>query len=288
MNSIGKRQNDEKYLLLQYSARFYYNRAEILNYLVWITCIGNTIISILPLSGLKDIKIPIIFGLSVLSIYMQFLLKKYVEIASSMRKYIDYHLFKFENLSMYNNYNEDKLIEIAINVKKKNPAKASIQFRNTGTDKPCGVRDWYTGINPNDDKYTAILNCQKINAFFNRELTDLYIKTIKLICVIVFITLIVVFSKDSIIDLICFLMSIPTLIIKIICECAIISHYKKISIAIEALLEASMQKIDNKYLIEIQNRIDQRRSIPFLVPNLLHKINTKKLHAISSEGVKMK
>lgn len=280
MNNIGQQQNNENFLLFQYSARYYYNRAEILNYLVWAMCIMNAILCNLSFSMINHLKAPITFGFAIVSMVIQVMIKKCIEIASSMRKYIDYHLFEFPIPSKFNNYSKDKLTEFAIKVREKKPEKALEQFKNTGTDEPRGVKDWYTNINPDDSKTTAILVCQKQNVWWDRKLSDIYIKLIGGLVGFLFVILMVVFFNDEVIDMLWFLMSISTLIVKTILEYLTISGYKRASISIETLLETSPNKINSKYLMDIQNRIDQRRSMPFLTSNLLHRINTKKFHAI--------
>lgn len=283
MNSIAKRQNEDIFLRFQYSARYHYNCAEISNYLVWGFCILNIIISNLPFTWVTSNKFLVTLFFGLVSLFVENKVKRYVKIGAAMRKYVDYHLFEFPIPDMFNGYSRDKLIEIVAQVTSKKPKKTAEQIKNSGVDEPRGVRDWYTGINPNEDKAIAIFKCQKQNAFWDRELSKRYIIISRMIIVGLVIVLVPIFLERKLVDMLCFLIPLFPLILKVIDEKRIIEEYGSISNSIQTLLELPSNTIRSEYLMIIQDKIDQRRNLIFLTPNLLHKFSAIKLHSIINQ-----
>lgn len=288
MNNIANRQNEEMLLKFQYTARYYYNRAELFNYLVWILCILNIIINNVSLSVLYNIKMAIAFLLTFVTLQVEVRTRKYVEIGAAMRKYFDYHLFEFEIPNMFNGYSKDSLTKIVARTISKNPEKVAKQIKNSGVGNPQGVRDWYIGINPDDDITVAILECQKQNAFWDREISNKYIYITRTIIVFLVIIFLFAFSKETILEAISFMLSLSPLIVKVFNKHIVIKEYKSISKSIDMLLDISPNMITKEHLLTIQEKIDQRRLLTFITPRLLHKVRNKKLYLIKNQEKMLK
>lgn len=276
MNEIGEKQNDLHFLMLQYAARYYYNHAEIVNYFVWGICIVNILLVSLPVFCLKNIKI-ITFVFSIATIGLQILLKKYISIAAAMRKYADHSLFEFSIPHRFNIIAKEDLVELSIKVKNKNPQKAEEQYASSGSDPQRGVKDWYVDVNHSINKNEAILYCQKQNIWWDKNLSQIYFNILRALICISIVILIIIFLNKTLLDAICFLASISALIVKLIWEYIAIKAYRKVSIEIDTLLE-TLCKMNEGLLMEIQNKIDQRRNMPFMSVDFLHKVTAKKYH----------
>lgn len=276
MNEIGEKQNDSHFLMLQYAARCYYNYAEVINYSVWIICVINILLVSLPFSFLQNIKV-ITFLFSLATIGLQLLLKKNTAIAAAMRKYADYSLFEFATPALFNDYSKEDLVELSISIKNKNPQKAEEQYTSSGADLQRGVKDWYVDVDPNLNRSEAILYCQKQNMWWDRNLSHIYLNTLRALIFISIVILIIIFLNKTLFDAICFLASISALIVKLIWEYITIRAYRKISIEIDTLLKTPYT-MNESLLLEIQNKIDQRRNMPFLSVDFLHKVTAKRYH----------
>lgn len=276
MNDIEEKQNEQCFLMLQYAARYYYNNAEVINYWVWAICILNILLVSLPFDFLDKVKV-ITFILSIASIVIQLLVTKYTTIAASMRKYADYFLFGFNIPSIFNNYTKEELVELSIQVKNKNPKKAVEEYESSGSDPHRGVKDWYVDVNPNANKNEAILYCQKQNTWWDKKLSNIYINILIVVVAISILALIIAFVNRTLLDMIYFIPSISGIIIKTIWECIKIKNYREASISIDTLIKTSLEANEDLLML-IQNKIDQRRSMPFLSINFLHKITAKQYH----------
>lgn len=276
MNEIGESQNELRFLSLQYAARYYYNRAEVLNYFVWMICIINILLVSLPFDFLQNIKI-ITFLFSIVTIGLQLLLKRYTAIAAAMRKFGDYSLFEFKLPDQFNNYTKEDLVELSIRVKAKNPKKAEEQYSSSGSDPERGVKDWYVDVDNNLNKSEAILYCQKQNVWWDKNLSQTYFNILRALIVASILILIVIFPDKTLLDAICFLSSITALIVKLIWEYLTIRKYREVSISVDTLLKTPCE-MNESLLLEIQNKIDQRRNMPFLSVDFLHKITARKYH----------
>ena len=276
MNEIGEKQNELHFLMLQYAARYYYNHAEIINYFVWGICIVNILLVSLPFSFLNNIKV-ITFLFSIATIGLQILLKKYISIAAAMRKCTDHSLFEFDMPLQFNNYVKEDLVELSIKVKNKNLQKAEDQYASSGSDPQRGVKDWYVDVDPSLNKSKAILYCQKQNVWWDKNISHIYFNILQALIFISIVILIIIFLNKTLLDAIYFLASISALIVKLIWEYITIKAYRKVSIEIDTLLRTPYT-INESLLLEIQNKIDQRRNMPFLSVDFLHKVTTKRYH----------
>ena len=91
MNNLGKRQNEEKMLMLQYSARCNFNRAEVMYNLSWLLPILNIVLANIPTikSHLGNGLVIISAVITVSVIVLKTFVNKFTMIAAGTRQLFD-------------------------------------------------------------------------------------------------------------------------------------------------------------------------------------------------------
>ena len=154
--------------------------------------------------------------------------------------------------------------------------KYQTQTANSGRDNPPGVKDWYEfgeakELNP-------ILECQNQNAWWEKQLQRKKIIAYGIASVIIIIAMVVLFRIVGIRNAI--LSSAGFLIMTVDRFVEHIRHYK-CSLKLETTLENANDIKDpqelKKLLLKTQAYINERRSIPTVGINFLHRKNAKKL-----------
>lgn len=177
MKSIYTKQNDEGILLLQFLSRKSYNNASVINLILWVLSILSALVlpslETLFLKYLGKVTILILPWLVVgLVYYLEKKVVNMVSLGADTKELIDRTLFEFA-LPAQHDFSKDKIVELAINEKQKNRKEYEIAVKNTGEDKPKGVRNWYSekqATNPHDE----ILLCQKENRWFDNSISTTY------------------------------------------------------------------------------------------------------------------
>lgn len=264
--------------MMQNGARFHYNRAELYSNLSWLIAIANIIINKAVPSRFIYPTFIVMSLFMLAAVFFQLSIKKHIEKGAALRKYVDYNLFKFGALNKYYQYSKEELIEISLKARDKNSRRASIEMRNTGNDKPRGVKDWYTGIKSSYDRYIAILECQKQNVWWDKSLSKIYINIMQILLIFTFFIFIIFCLGKTTPNILSMVISVMTFIGKVILEFITVSEYRKQSIKIDTLLTYNPDTLSDQHLLKIQEEIDNRRKMPFLASNLLHKLNTQKFH----------
>ena len=165
MTQIKIRQNEDAALDVQYAARYYYNRAEIFNFLAWLFCMLSLLSVLIPHTASSAVVygIPVIVDIVFALISMCF--NKYVELGANIRAAFDDYVLGFtDKITM-----SQKLREYVLKAVEKNPIQAEIHKRNTGKDIPPGVRDWYN-TNSEKDGIDAVFVCQKENVWWEKKM----------------------------------------------------------------------------------------------------------------------
>ncbi len=276
---IKKRQNDQDMLECQYSARYYYNAAEIRNaislffsilaaFCVVIPNFSNTTISSLILF------LPILF--SFLSILFIYLMKRKVLCASTLRNYFDDNVLEFFS----NKRSQDEIRKIhtlIIDATSKHRSKFEEQITNTGRDNPPGVKNWYEFSKEYSDT-EVVFECQKQNQWWNKRML-----CIRLIFSVVLLSFILLGTIA-----LCLLINIPVpkilasfcgLIVILIDRIVENKRYICLSSKIDNFFEAYSVSKSKKQIKALQELLESRRSLPVLEINFIH----KKLSRVLSE-----
>ena len=278
MNQIIKKQNDEKLLKIQYSARVCYNFAEIINVLVWCLCILGFILT--NVTALKDFLgwlFPYISAVLTWSVFIcgDILSSKAICLGAAFKKYFDYCLFDLST-DNYCGYSEMQLIEKSLCICKMRKKDSEMRTRNTGTDKIRGVKDWYTGTETYVDGSNLIFKCQTQNVWFDQKISNIQKWFFRSILIITIITLIVTNYKNTVEILMLTVLTALSLILKTIKELRSYKNFDKLMIKIDVFNNKS--NIDNNDIKHIQSYIDERRSMNFVSINKIHDILSTSLH----------
>ena len=192
--------------------------------------------------------------------------------AASLRNYFDsYVLMICED--NYTDVRKQELREIALNTYNRHKKEADISIQKTGRDKPPGVKDWYEFKNPVDD-LQAQFACQKQNIWWNKKMVKnrmIILPIILFILISFFVAMFVLFKSDAPSIIVCAI----GIILKVIER--IIEHYfyHKISIKIEAIQNHAERELTVETVKELQELINERRKIPVLEINIIHKLKAK-------------
>ena len=280
MNTIYKKQNEKYMLMLQYSAKRHYNRAEWYAKCSWFICIAGLLVKIPCIAsylGVWAVVIPMTMAIFSLRFVAE-KTKECMQIGAATRQLIDYKLFGFSCPIYFNNYTEEQLKEYAATEKNTHSQDYIRQINHCGTDKEHGVKDWYT-IDENVQQEQAVRECQRQNKLFDNMLTKSLIIFVILLFVVAAIVFVILYGNDTVNDAILSLSFITPLI-------------TKASGTIRSYLELWRFNVKWKDTFcktnisceERQACIDERRRIVFIVPHRLHSFWSRKLHSIVDDS----
>ncbi len=270
---ISNRQNESLLLKIQYASRRYFNSAEIVNYVSWLLCIVSAVMIFIPDSAPELIEKGIPVLLDVFAFITVYIFNSKLKNAASLRNYFDsYVLMICED--NYTDVRKQELREIALNTYNRHKKEADISIQKTGRDKPPGVKDWYEFKNPVDD-LQAQFACQKQNIWWNKKMVKnrmIILPIILFILISFFVAMFVLFKSDAPSIIVCAI----GIILKVIER--IIEHYfyHKISIKIDAIQSHAERELTAETVKELQELIDERREIPVLEINIIHKLKAKR------------
>lgn len=270
---INNRQNENLLLKIQYASRRYFNSAEKVNYVSWLLCIVSAIMVFIPDSASKVISLGIPALLEVFAFITAYIFNNKLKKAASLRNYFDSYVLMISEDS-YTDICKQKLREIALTAYNKHKKEADIHIHNTGRDKPPGVRNWYEFKNTVAD-LQAQFECQKQNIWWDKKMVKnrmIILPIILFILISLFIAMFVLFKSDALSIIVC--------AIGIIMKIAerIIKHYSyhKTSIKIDAIQSHAERELTAETVKELQELIDERREIPVLEINIIHKLKAKR------------
>ena len=279
MNLIKTEQNKKKYLRMHYSARICYNFAEVINGLIWLFCILGYILNNIPSfkTILGDI-LPFVSAGMTICIFIggELLGNKAVKLGAAFRKYIDYNLFCFKAENYYG-YDESELIDMSLficNLRKKD---SMIRLQNTGNDSIKGVKEWYVDIDSIEDRQHLIFKCQKQNSWFDKKITKIQQVAFLIILILIITDLLIMNFNKTLSTIVLSILPATSLIIKIVKELIMYKKYNDLMMKID-FLKKTISNITDEKIMQMQNLIDERRSMNFVSINLLHDLLSIKLH----------
>ena len=269
MENIKARQNEPWMLRIQYAAKYHFNRAEKIGHWIWIAALLAELCIFLPESTPDLLKwgCPVSFLIIELLISDSF--KNHIKTASSLRNFFDSYVLNLK----YNEYSSNQIEEFeeeALRVFDKKVDAATTQISNTGRDFPPGVKDWYEFPKQYLDN-DAIFECQKQNKYWNHVLSKKRRYLYFSIMIISLLPLLIVGLWGNHGLRWSMLMCVSGLVLRGIDRiCAHIS-YARISHEIDSIVD-NLSK-DHKYsnLLDLQSKIDTRRTLPVLESDAIHK-----------------
>jgi len=277
-NEIEKRQNEDRMLRYQYASRWYFNRAEKFNDLVWVFCIISWLVILLPdIPNAKVLLIAIPFFADAISAILNWRMTVYVSSASSLRKYFDAYVLGI-NIDQFEAHEVQKLEELLIKAVKYSPEKSKEEMANTGRDNPRGVRNWYEFSQPLSEQ-DAIYECQKQNSWWNKK-----ISCERIICAVigllVFIPLAIFLITITKVEIFITILSSGAFILKFIERIVTNGRYYMLSLKIDGALDVLTSSRTDENIKKVQAIIDERRAMPVLERNRIHKRRSKEYHEL--------
>ena len=280
MNSseIEKRQNEDRMLRYQYASRRYFNRAEKLNDLVWVMCIISWLVIFLPDIPNTEILVIVIPAFAdTVAVIFSGIMANYIASASSLRRYFDAYVLGI-NIEQFDAPQVQKLEELSLKAINDSPDIAKVEMANTGHDKPNGVRNWYEFTRPLSEE-DAVYECQKLNGWWNKKMSGERIKY-TVIRLIIFISLAILLLIITKADILITILSSIALIIKCIERLVANLRYYKISLEIDGAIDVLTSNRSSENVKEVQAKIDERRAMPVLERNRIHKRRSKEYHQL--------
>jgi hypothetical protein len=263
MNAIEKKQNEERMLRYQYASRSYYNRAETLNDLVWVCCILSWLSIFLSDSSTRG---AVSFFLDIIALIVNLRMTADVSAASLLRKYFDAYVLGLD-IDQFTKPEVQKLEELSIRAVGHSPGKSKVQMSNTGRDNPPGVRNWYEFSQPLSEQ-NAIYECQKQNCWWNKKITyKRIICTVIEFVVLILLAIFFIKTKPSVV----ILFSSGALILKCVERFVANVRYYTLSLQIDGALDVLTDSRSNENIKNLQGKIDERRAMPVLERNHIHK-----------------
>lgn len=282
MKNLYDKQNEEKILRLLFASKKIYNRASLLNSLQWFIAFVGAIISNVDLvKGVMGQSAVILLSAVCVftTFYLQGYIQKTVQLGADMKELIDRTLFGFDVTGSIGGHDKSHLYEAAINEQQNDLKNYNIAIKNTGTDKPKGVKNWYERSS-NKDGNEAILQCQKENIWYDKKISRLHAIICGIALAAIVILFVVSYGQLSFISFLLVVCSYASLVIKIIADLLQYLEFKKYSLQAEVTVQA-IEKGDvltTKMLMNLQDYIYKRRATNYITYNFIHTILSPKLH----------
>lgn len=265
---IQKRQNEIKFLKVQYAARVCFNLAETYNHFAWFACIVSAFSIFMPNTWHEYILngVPFAFDFAAMIFYV--VASRNVGWGACLRKYFDAYVLEI-NSNQFLKSEEQRLCEKSETIFAKDLKNSVMQIRNTGHDNPPGVRDWYEFSKPLNG-VDAQFECQKQNIWWNKKLSQRRIPMTFLagVCVaIVFVILMHTMNRSVLNTILCS----GGIVLKIIERLFENYKYARVSMQIDGSKKTIEVKPEIEYIKQLQLLIDERRGINVLESNFWHK-----------------
>lgn len=284
MNNISIDQNKEENLLLLFSQKTLYNKAKTTKYFALLLAIINFALGIVSKTTdlYKEQFLISIFIIALASKYLKNLSCKSNDLASSTQELIDRKLYGFKIESRFlENHNASELISVAKDLKEKYPQKYLVEISNSGTDKPNGVKNWYTKIYSNLTVDEAILKCQKQNIYWDKYLIKCYKNILNTLYVFIGIIFLILYWNQGLNSFVLGIISSFSIFDLLKNELSMTKKFTTHNLEIDSMISASVNlgSINTDFLENLQSKIFSRRKSCFNVPSFIHKLKSIKLHS---------
>lgn len=273
-NNINQKQTNPFFLKCQFAAKYYFNKAERFNYLVWLCCILSAITIFIPdTTNYIVIGFPLLLDL--IAFVLEIFFEKSVSTGAKLRNFFDANVLDI-NASQYSESDIRDIKDIIEKTSAKYPVECSTQITHTGNDSPPGVLNWYEFSHDFSDEDVQY-ECQRQNCWWNEELSKrrLCCLAIAFLMLVLFIFIICKYFHLS--DSLLRIVFCSGIILKIVER--IIQHYNchKILLKIQGACELVEKSKSPENIQSLQKMIEKRREIPVLEINGIHKKLAAKL-----------
>lgn len=184
MNTINSRQNTDIALACQTSARYYYDKADLLDNFYWLGILTTIIFKMIWTNSIWVDYSLILWFLTTL--FLDSYISQYTSKAAEFKQVFDEYVFGWKKEISQNTI---KPVQI---LKSKNKTMFKTQMNHTGNDKPRGVKDWYEFVDDKENQQTALKKAIGENVYY-----DTSINTILLSILMISILLTFVYFRDT-------------------------------------------------------------------------------------------
>lgn len=265
---IKRKQNEPQMLCIQFAAKVYCNKAEKLNYLVWILCISATLLSLLIVNE-NNISMGCSIIIEIMAFVFQLLMDRDASLFSEFRKCFDRYVLFDETY----NFNDKTVACLNAVIRRED---YQVQITNNGHDTPPGVKDWYEfSVDYNGNEMDTILECQRQNGYWTKKLMQIK-QLITLFIGAIIVILIICVIKVRKIDHIHALVGLIALILKFIERIWMNYKYSRMIPEIDGALKSASLHGNKEQALFVQDCIENLREMPIFGMNIIHKIFAKK------------
>jgi len=281
LNNIYKKQNEDEVLLLLFSARKLYNRASSLNTVSWCVALANALFSnsdyVKDNLGQYMVIVSALFIL--VTLFLQKMVNSTIQLGANTKELIDRTLFGFNVSGEIGNHTKEQLRDWAIKEKRKDPDGYDIAVKNTGKDKPKGVKNWYDGRSGKKGN-EAIFQCQKENAWYDKEICRVHAIICWSLLSVLVVGVILSYWDLTFKDFIFGIFGYISLIIKITADLNQYKERKRYAVCEDVITETveNSSELNSDTLKKLQGYIYKRRATNYIPFNFIHTILAKKLH----------
>ena len=281
MNNIYEKQNKDEVLLLLFSARKLYNRASSLNTVSWCVALANALFSnsdyVKDNLGQYMVIVSALFIL--VTLFLQKMVNSTIQLGANTKELIDRTLFGFNVSGEIGNHTKEQLRDWAIKEKRKDPDGYDIAVKNTGKDKPKGVKNWYDGRSGKKGN-EAIFQCQKENAWYDKEICRVHAIICWSLLSVLVVGVILSYWDLTFKDFIFGIFGYISLIIKITADLNQYKERKRYAVCEDVITETveNSSELNSDTLKKLQGYIYKRRATNYIPFNFIHTILAKKLH----------
>lgn len=276
MKEIAKRQNEEKYLKLQFAARKLFNRAEKTSFLTWFFCGLSLVTGLLCSDDSHWIFAIIIIFSELAALFFDKYTARIILYAADLRALFDHHIL---NLPLpQTEYPQDTVFEIAEKLKQNHYKEYLCQINHTGKQQPPGVKDWYDTEVDVPEGSCAAYYVFKNNQWWDKKMVLIKTAINIALFIVVIVVFIFIFLNHSMSDFLWFVVGALALICKIGERIVISIRYHDASVKIDTLLNIFDTLGKDKAIPEIQNAITARRRLPVVHINFFHNVKAFAYH----------
>lgn len=284
MNNINIEQNKEENLLLLFSQKMLYEKTKSSKYVVLTLGLLNFLLGIASKTWLGNTEKFLIATFIIMLISQYFKKKscKFNNLAASTQELVDRKLYGFEISSRHlGGHAKSELISIANNLRDTKKKKYITNINNSGTDKPKGVKNWYTNIDPHMRLHDAIVKCQGENIYWDKNLVKYYRNLLKILSILILLIFLCLYWRKDLQAFVLGLISSYSILQIIIDEFTKSNDYSTYSTEIDTIISTSknLNTINTDLLKDLQLKIYLRRNSSFNVPSFIHTLKSKNLHA---------
>lgn len=272
-------QNEERMLKCQYAARACFNQAEIANHVSWgLAFIASFTVLIQSDSYVWTI-IPAVLDVVIL-LCNKFVSDKVAD-AALLRNYFDFevlHVIPDQYSEARKSCALQKMSEICY----RNKDKCALSIQNTSQDTPLGVKNWYE-FSSTVPCANAVYECQRQNAWWNKQLSENRNTLCNIILVILAIFGCITISTlhFSVVNVVaCFF----GLVVNLYDFIKANKYYMNISLKLDGIINAPGISWTPDTLSYIQELICTRREAPVLEFNLIHRARAKYLSELYKDS----